>query len=132
RLALALLIVVGPIAGLLLTSQLESLQEQRRSQDENFQAIGDTPRANVDSFGGDLESMAFAASVGVSGEQAPTQDSAGAYLANLRSTYGNLRALFVTNTNGLVLASDDGSLNGRQLRDRPYVQALQNGAETVW
>ena len=132
RLALALLIVVGPIAALLLLSHIESLQEQRRSQVENFQAIGDTLRANVDSFVRDLESLTFAASVGLAGNDVPSQASAGAYLANLRSTYGNLRALFVTNLAGTVIASDSGELNGRLLADRPYVSALREGAETVW
>ena len=132
RLALALLIVVGPIAALLLLSHIEGLQEQRRSQVENFQAIGDTLRANVDSFVRDLESLTFAASVGLAGNDVPSQASAGAYLANLRSTYGNLRALFVTNLAGTVIASDSGELNGRLLADRPYVSALREGAETVW
>ena len=132
RLALALLIVVGPIAALLLLSHIESLQEQRRSQVENFQAIGDTLRANVDSFARDLESLTFAATVGLSGDQMPTQASAGPYLANLRNTYGNLRALFITSLNGVVIASDNGAINGTLLGDREYVDALQAGSETVW
>ena len=131
RLALALLIVVGPIAALLLLSHVEGLQEQRRSQVENFEAIGDTLRTSVDSFARDLESLSFAASVGLS-NGTPTQASAGPYLANLRSTYGNLRALFITSTSGVVLASDDGTLDGTFLADRDYVRALQAGAETVW
>jgi hypothetical protein len=123
RLALALLIVVGPIAALLLLSHIENLQEQRRSQVENFETIGDTLRANVDSFVRDLESLSFAASVGLTGSEPPTQASAGPYLSNLRSTYGNLRSLFVTDTDGLVIASDSGTLNGTDLADRQYVTA---------
>ena len=132
RLALALLIVVGPIAALLVLSHVESLQEQRRSQVENLQGIGDTLRANVDSFARDLESLSFAASLGLSTEDLPTQASAGDYLANIRATYGNLRALFITSTTGTVIASDNGQLNGTRLNDRPYVQELQSGSETVW
>ncbi len=132
RLALALLIVVGPIAALLLLSHIEGLQDQRRSQVESFQAIGDTLRANVDSFARDLESLSFAASVSLSSDRLPNQVSAGNYLANLNNTYGNLRALFITSPDGIVIASDTGALNGESLGDREYVQALQEGQESVW
>ncbi len=132
RLALALLIVVGPIAALLLLSHIEGLQDQRRSQVESFQTIGDTLRANVDSFARDLESLSFAASVSLSSEQMPTQSSAGSYLANLNNTYGNLRAIFITTTSGVVVASDSGSLNGERLGDRDYVRALEDGSESAW
>jgi signal transduction histidine kinase/HAMP domain-containing protein len=132
RLALALLIVVGPIAALLLLSHIEGLQDQRRSQVESFETIGDTLRANVDSFARDLESLSFAASVSLSSNQMPTQASVGPYLANLNNTYGNLRAIFVTNTNGTVIASDSGALNGEQLGDRDYVHTLEGGTDSVW
>lgn len=132
RLALALLIVVGPIAALLLLSHVEGLEDQRRTEVRNIQAIGDTLRANVDSFARDLESLSFAASAGLSSNVLPSQESAGSYLANLTRTYGNLRALFITDPQGVVVASDTGDLNGRVLGDRGYVRALQDGAETTW
>jgi signal transduction histidine kinase/HAMP domain-containing protein len=132
RLALALLIGVGPIAAVLLYSHFEGLEDQRRTEVENIQALGDTLRANVDSFARDLESLSFAASAGLSSGRDLDQPTAGPYLENISRSYGNLRALFVTDLGGTVIASDTGDLNGRPLGDREYVHALQDGEETVW
>lgn len=132
RLTLALLVVVAPIAALLITAHLESLQDQRRSQVQSYQAIGDTLRASIDGFTRDLESLAFAASIALSDYSAPSQLIAGAYLENVLRSHGDLRSIFVTDLAGVVIASDSPSVPEADLSDRGYVRTLQSGEETVW
>src|SRR5687767_832555 len=131
RLALALLIAVTPIAALMVLSHLEGLREKRQAQVESFAAIGDTLASSMDGFARDMESVSLAASIALL-DRETTQESAGAYMTELRESYGILRSLFVTDLNGVVLASDTGTSVGDDVSSRTYVQALQQGVDTVW
>ncbi len=130
--ALALVMVVAPIAALLVISHLQNLQAQRRSQVQNIAALGDSLTASVDGFARDLESVSFAASIALADGNPITQQSDGTYLRNLRDNYGSLSLVFVTDLNGKVLASEPQDLTDIDVSADKYVKALQAGAETVW
>jgi signal transduction histidine kinase len=142
RLALALLAVFVPVSILVFVSHLENLEDQRQQRAESLGTIGETIAAVVDGFSRDLESFSLSTSITLSeiaslppsdsGQTAFRQETLGPYFAHLSESYGILRAIFVTDLDGRVLASDSGESNGLDLSGRSYIQALKNGAETVW
>ncbi|HEX5141172.1 MAG TPA: ATP-binding protein [Dehalococcoidia bacterium] len=131
RLALALLIAVAPIAALLVITHVEGLKEQRQAQVENFQTIGDTLGATLDGFARDMESVSLTASIALS-DRPLTQESTGNYLRNLRDSYGILRAVFITDLDGRVIATDSGAMQGLDLASQSYVAALRDGDDNIW
>jgi signal transduction histidine kinase len=112
-------------------SHIEGLQEKRQAQVESFAAIGDTLASSMDGFARDMESVSLAASIALL-DRETTQESAGVYMTELRESYGILRSLFVTDLNGVVLASDTGTSVGDDVSSRSYVRAMQHGVDTVW
>jgi anti-sigma regulatory factor (Ser/Thr protein kinase) len=87
----------------------------------------------VDAFLADVEGTTLAVAVGIGDQSgAYTQQSVGSYLKRVIQTYEGLRALFVTDPSGRVLAADSGVGVGTDLSSRPYVNALRAGAPAVW
>ncbi len=120
------LIVLGMYAG--------NAQERREAEVDNTVDLGRTLAAVVGSFTRDLESLMLVTALSVSGDQrAIDQSSYGPYLAEVRNGYGILlRALFLTDTQGRVVATATGEGVGVDVSSRPYIAALQRGAETAW
>ena len=136
RLALALLIIFVPVSALIVISHLEGLSGRRDSEIENYQALGGTVAALIDGYARDLES--FTLSVTTTFGEVPLEavdqgNNPGIqpYLARLQENYGNLRAVFVTDTSGVVVASSATGV-GVDVSSRNYIQALQRGADTAW
>lgn len=126
----ALLIVLQLIV---LATYAGNLAERRDSELENSVDVGRTLAAVVDEFTRDLEGMMAAAALAIGANPQPLdQATLGPYFAQLQSQYGVLRALFVTDTAGRVTASDSGIGVGVDVSSRPYIAALQQGAQMAW
>lgn len=124
-LAILLAIVVGTHA--------TAVADRRAGEVEQAQEQGVAVAGLLDAFARDLEATVLAVSVFLGGQDGPiTQESAGSQLASLRDEYGVLRALFVTDPDGVVIASDSGTGVGFDTSDRPYIIELRGGALTVW
>src|SRR5256886_5364993 len=110
------------------------LQRQRRGDElANATAITETVAAQIDGFLRDIESTTLAIAQGLAIQDVPlTQRTVGTPLRNVQESYGILRALFVVDLRGRVVASASGEGIGLDLSGRPYMEALRSGATSVW
>ncbi len=138
RLALVLLGMVITLSVLLAITHLEDLKDRRNSRVETLQTIGSTVAASIDGFASDLETLTLSTSItlgqvaGSAGGTQLNQQNLGPYLHQLVQSYGTLRALFLTDLNGRVIASDTGDSPGFDLSSRDYIKELQSGKDNVW
>jgi signal transduction histidine kinase len=123
--------VFAPISALLVLAHIENLKDQRQARVESYALLAESLAANVDGFVRDLESLTLAASLALS-DRDLSQESAGPYLREIASSHGILRAAYITDSQGRVVASDSGELNGIDLSGRDYVAKLRGGAATSW
>ena len=133
RVTAAVAALVLPLTVLILVSYGQIARERRAAEIENAAAVGQATAATVDAFARDLESTTLAAAIAL-GQRGGTLDqaAAGAYLRALSDAYGVLRGLFLLDPDGRVVASASGAGIGLDLAERPYMQALRGGTETVW
>jgi signal transduction histidine kinase len=107
--------------------------ERRRAEMENATAIGYTVAAVVDGFASDIEGTFLATALALGARPGELDQAAiGPHLDALARQNPALRAIFVVDPNGRVIASAQASGVGTDLSGRPYVQALRAGAEAVW
>ena len=137
RLALALVALFIPLAGVAVLSHLETRDEQRDSEAASIAALDDTIAAVVEGFTNDLESftlsIAYTVELATQGDTGAIQPAAFAnYLNGLAQNYGTLRAIFITDTAGKILASQELGNEGIDLSTRPYIKALQTGMDKTW
>ncbi len=109
------------------------LNERRSSELENAVIVARSMAAQVDRLLADIEGATFTAALFLGGSS-PTlhQSGTGAYLKSLQDQYDILRTVFITDAAGTVVASSEGEGLGRSVAGRPYLEALQKGARTVW
>ena len=136
---LATRLTVGVVALLILlqlivlSAYANNSQERREAELANAVAVGRTLAAVVDGFARDLEVLTLATALALGADERPiAQAEHGAYLAQVGAANGLLRALFVTDPEGRVVAADTGVGIGVDLSSRPYIGALRAGAETAW
>jgi signal transduction histidine kinase len=111
----------------------QSTADERRTAELQGASIVAQAIAGSEGFARDLEGTTLATALALDGWGAAlTQESIGNYLQAIRSQNGVLRAIFVTDLEGRVIASDTGTGNGASLSDRPYIKAMQGGARMVW
>lgn len=138
RLTLALLAFIVPLTMLLILSHVENLSERRKSRVESFETVGQTIAAVVDGFARDLETLTLSASITLGDNETDpallNAPSSSAWLNHIVESSGILRAVFVTDLDGRVIASNGGDASsiGLDLSGRPYIKALQGGADSVW
>jgi len=137
RLTTIVTVTVAVLLGVLLAftylTYRNVLKDRHTAEIENAVAIARAMAGEVDAFLSDLESSTLAIAVGIGGQNGPyTQRSVGPYLKRVIQNYQGLRALFVTDAGGRVLAADSGAGLGTDLSSRPYVKALRSGASAVW
>ncbi|MBI2911318.1 MAG: PAS-domain containing protein [Chloroflexi bacterium] len=132
RLTLVMVALLAAVQLVVVMSYLGIARERRAAEISNTVAVGQNIAAVVDGFVRDLEHMMLAASAGLGG-RGDVSDPASLrpYLSGLFTQYGELRSLFLTDLGGQVVASYSGEV-GFDLANRPYIQALRNGAEKVW
>jgi len=108
------------------------LRERRASEVEDAVIVGRNMAAQVDRLLADIEGATYTASLFLGSSPSLAQAAVGAYLEALRDQYDILRAIFITDLSGRVMASAAGEGIGRSLAGRPYLESLRQGARTVW
>jgi hypothetical protein len=137
RLSLALVALFVGVFVIILVSHFQRVQEQRDYRVENMEKVNATVAALFEGFMGDLESFALSTAITLGDARIPVtledhprlQPAMGPYLQHLFESYGILRAIFITDTQGRVVYSNAGTQPGVDLSSRDYVKALQAGAE---
>ncbi|HEU5315138.1 MAG TPA: sensor histidine kinase [Chloroflexota bacterium] len=133
RVTIVALAVLLAVQAILLAGYQQDLEERRAAELENAVTIGQTVAAVVDSFARDLERSTFATAFALARQDGPLdQGTAGPALAAQIGQYNRLRAIFLTDGAGRVVASDSGAGVGTDLSTRPYLPPLRAGAERVW
>jgi signal transduction histidine kinase len=133
RLALAAagVLLILQVIGVLVYRR--GVDERRAAELENTVALGRTAAAVAEAFAEGLERVTLAAALALGRQEGPLdQSTAGPYLRSLLTDYPQLRALFLTDLDGRVIASDSGAGVGTDLAGRPYVAELRRGAPAVW
>jgi hypothetical protein len=133
RLTLAVVALLIPLEAIVLWTAYAGIQERREAELTNSVLIGQALAAVVDGFASDLQSTTFAAAFGLGSQPGPLdQASAGDPLRLIAAQYPTIRALFLTDPTGRLIATGTGGELGFDLSSRPYIRALQGGVETVW
>jgi signal transduction histidine kinase len=133
RLTVLVAILAIPVLLIITLSYVDQVRERRASELENATRSARNGASIVDGFLRDLENTTFALAGVLAGDTRPyTQASFGAYLASLTKTYPELRAFFITDPNGKVVASASGEGIGLDLSSRPYLPPLKAGADRIW
>src|SRR5438093_1285637 len=133
RLTAAMVVVLGLLLGFSFITYGQLLRQRRGDELANATAITETVAAQIDGFVRDIESTTLAIAQGLAIQNVPlTQRTVGTPLRNVQESYGILRALFVVDLRGRVVASASGEGIGLDLSGRPYMEALRRGAASVW
>jgi signal transduction histidine kinase len=133
RLILATLGLLLPLYIILIAGYAAGLREQRTSEVANSVVLGQMAASVIDGFRRDLHGIVLPVSLAFGDRAQPLdQDTVGPYLDTLARDYPMLRALFVTDPQGRVVASRDNVGVGTDVASRPYIVALQAGADNVW
>ncbi len=132
---LTLLVAILAMAVLLIISlsYAEQARERRASEIDTATRSARNGASIVDGFLRDLENTTFAMAGVLAGSAGPyDQATFGAYLTSLTKAYPELRAFFITDPSGKVVASASGEGIGLDLSSRPYLPRLKAGADRVW
>jgi signal transduction histidine kinase len=122
-----------PLQLIVIASYLRDVDTRRDSEVDGAIVVDQTVAAVVDGFIRDLESTTLAAALALGQRDEPlSQQTVGPYIRRLSEEYSVLRALFLTDPSGRVIVTVSGLDTGFDLSSRPYIQALQQGAEVVW
>lgn len=132
RLLIAFAALLLPLVLFSAWSYQRSLDERRDLALDDAASTAETMAAIVGGVLGDLESTLLAMSLALGQEPEPlSQESAGAYLSAVSANNPIVRALFLMDGDGRVIAAQQGQGVGTDLRDRPYTRALLGGQESV-
>ena len=133
RLAVLVAVLAIPVLLIIGLSYADQARERRASELETATRSARNGAAIVDGFLRDLENTTFAmAGVLASSSRPYDQASLGTFLASLAKAYPEVRAIFVTDPSGKVLATGTGEGVGVDLSTRSYVASLKAGADRVW
>lgn len=108
------------------------LAEREAAEVENTVAISRTIAAQIDGFVQDIEGTTLAVASALGNEPGLSHQRTGPYLKAVQSHFLTLRALFLTDLQGRVIASASGEGIGLDLSQRPYILRLQAGSLTTW
>ena len=133
RLTLLVAVLAIPVLLIISLSYADQVRERRASELDTATRSARNGASIVDGFLRDLENTTFAIA-GVLARSTGPYDQAtfGAYLASVAKAYPELRAFFITDTSGKVVASASGEGIGVDLSTRPYLPPLKAGVDRVW
>ncbi|MDQ2952719.1 MAG: ATP-binding protein [Chloroflexota bacterium] len=133
RLTLLVLALAVPMLIVIALSYSDALHDRRTVETNAATFAARNSASIVEGFLRDLESTTYA-TAGLLGSSSGALDQAtyGPYLKNLTALYPELRAYFITDPNGKVVASDSGVGIGVDLSTRPYLPPLKAGAPKIW
>lgn len=117
---------------IVLVTHQRTSDERRTAEVSNAVETGEAVAGIVDGFARDLQSSMAALSLALAAQGQLNQSNSGPYLAALAKQNEVLRAVFITDTAGRVMASDSGVGVGVDLSARPYIKTLADGAPEVW
>ncbi len=133
RLRFLVIALALPLLLIIALSFSDELRERRELEVESLARSTRNGASIVEGFLRDLESTTFATAGLLADSTRPhDQPTLGGYLASVTKIYPELRAYFVTDANGRVVASASGEGIGLDLSSRPYLLALKAGADRVW
>lgn len=133
RLTLLVAVLAIPVLLIISLSYADQVRERRASELDTATRSARNGASIVDGFLRDLENTTFAMAGVLAGSTRPyDQASLGAFLASLSKAYPELRAYFITDPSGKVVASASGEGVGVDLSSRPYLPTLKAGADRVW
>jgi signal transduction histidine kinase len=133
RLTVLVAILGIPVLLIIGLSYADQVRERRASELDTATRSARNGASIVEGFLRDLENTTFAMAgvlAGATGRY--DQASFGAYLASLTKAYPELRAFFITDPSGKVVASASGEGIGVDLSSRPYLPPLKAGSDRVW
>jgi signal transduction histidine kinase/HAMP domain-containing protein len=133
RLTLLVTMLAIPILIVILASYEDSVRDRRQIEVTAATQGARNGASIIDGFLRDLEGTTFA-TAGVLGRGTAPMDQAtlGSYLGSIGKLYPEVRAYFLTDPSGRVVASASGDGIGLDLSSRPYMAALKAGADKVW
>ena len=133
RLTMLVAVLAIPVLLIIGLSFSDQVRERRASELDTATRSARNGASIVDGFLRDLENTTFAMA-GVLGSTTSPYDQAslGGFLAGLARAYPEVRAIFVTDASGKVLATGTGEGVGVDLSTRSYVTSLKAGADRVW
>ncbi len=133
RLTLLVLAIGAQVLLVIGLSYADQLAERRRLELEGLTRSARNGASVLEGFLRSLDSTIFA-SAGLLARSPDAFDQAtyGRYLASITQQYKELRALFITDKDGKVVASASGEGIGIDLSSRPYMQALKTDVDRVW
>ena len=133
RLTVLVAVLAIPVLLIIGLSYADHSRERRASELDTATRSARNGAAIVDGFLRDLENTTFAMTGVLATSTRPyDQATLGPLLASLAKAYPEVRAIFVTDPSGKVLASGTGEGVGVDLSTRPYVAPLKAGADRVW
>jgi signal transduction histidine kinase/HAMP domain-containing protein len=114
-------------------SYADLLRDRRAAELEGSARTATNGASILAAFLRDLDGTTFATANLLAVAPLPLdQPTRGPYLASLMQRYPELRAFFITDPSGKVVASGNGEGIGVDLSTRSYIQALKSGADKVW
>ena len=126
----ALVVAVEVIVG---WTGLASLEERRATELEHAVLVGQAIAAVVDGFAADLQSTTLSTAIALGVQPGPLDPATvSEHLRSIAAQYPSLRSMFLTDTDGRVIASGTDDALGLDLSLRPYIVPLQSGAASVW
>ena len=131
RLSVSLLTVLLALQLIALVFYVAELDARRRDRLDLVQRVGQSIAVAIDTHLRDIESTSVAVAEALAAQARIEQAGAGPYLARVIAEYPSLRAIFVTDPAGRVIATNGTGL-GVDLSARPYLRTLKAGAEKVW
>jgi len=133
RLTLLVAILAIPVLLIIALSYADQVRERRASELDTATRSARNGASIVDGFLRDLENTTFAMAGVLANTTGPyDQATLGPHLAALGKAYPELRAFFITDTSGKVVASASGEGIGIDLSTRPYLPPLKAGLDRVW
>ncbi len=133
RLTLLIAVLAIPVLLIIGLSYADQDRERRASELDTATRSARNGASIVDGFLRDLENTTFVMAGVLAGSTRPyDQANFGALLGSLARAYPEVRAIFITDPSGKVVASGTGEGIGVDLSSRTYVATLKGGAERVW
>ena len=133
RLTVLVGVLAIPVLLIIALSYADQARERRASELDTATRSARNGAAIVDGFLRDLENTTFALTGVLAISTRPyDQATLGTLLASLTRAYPEVRAVFVTDASGKVLATGTGEGVGVDLSTRSYVASLKGGADRVW
>lgn len=120
-----------PVTLLTIYSDFDGVDRRRENASRSATDYTRTLASNVDGFARGLEATSLATALSLSDKEG-SGDVMHGILDAVAAEVGIMRAVFVTDLDGIVMVQVPGDDTGNDVGDRPYIQELQAGAESTW